>query len=201
MKLAPMKLSPMKLTVALLCLAAPACAAPAPRLVPDRDVSVSYTVHPRDHATVDARVEIEAGGRHLRIASEQLPTAFLVDRPAQTATVLLPMLKLYATVGIGRYDPEETVLRGASFTRHGRRRVAGLACTVWSAVSPQGHAEACITDDGVILAGTAWDAHGEIGSVQASAVQYGALPPVVFRRPDDYRSAGSLPIESLAGMQ
>ena len=186
----------MKLTLALLLASTAAHA--APRLVPERDVTVQYTVTPRDHAPLDVRVAIEGGGRHLRIASADLPTSFLVDRPDGTATILLPMLKLYATVGIGQFDPERTVLRGARFERHGGHSVAGLACTDWTAVSVQGHAEACITEDGVILQGSATDRHGLLGSVRATTVEYAALAPVLFRRPDGYTNAGSLPI---AGFQ
>ena len=120
-----------------------------------------------------------------------------MDRPAATATILLPLLKLYTTVGIGRFDPERSILRGARFERHGERHMAGLACTDWTAVSPQGHASGCITPDGVILAGTAWDGSGELGTVRAATVSYGALPVVLFRRPDGYSNAGAIPLDGL----
>ena len=183
----------------LACLSGGAGAAPAPRLVPLRDVVVDYIVHPRDHDALSVQVSVQAGGAHLRITSPDLPTAFVVDRPAHLATILLPMLKLYATVDIGRDDPQETVLRGARFERHGRGVVAGIACTEWTAISPQGHAGACITDDGVILRGTASDAHGVLGAVLASAVHYGALSPALFVRPDGFHNAGTLPVDGLSG--
>ncbi len=185
-----------KTAVALFVLFAPAVQA-APQLVPTRDVSVEYVVTPRDHRPIAVHVAIEGGGQHLRIAGEDLPTAFLVDRGAGTATILLPLLKLYTTVGIGRFDPERTILRGARFERHGERFLAGLTCTDWSAFSPQGHANACITPDGVILAGTASDRSGELGTVRATTVAYGALAPVLFRRPDGYHDAGAIPLDGL----
>jgi hypothetical protein len=173
-------------------------AAAAPRLVPVRDVTVDYAVHPRDHADVAVQVAVQAGGARLRITSPDLPTAFLVDRPSHVATILLPMLKLYATVGIGQYDVADR-MRDARFERRGRARVAGLGCTEWSAISADGTAQACITEDGVILRGTASDRHGAIGSVLASAVQYGPLPEVLFRRPEDFHNAGTLPVDGLGG--
>ncbi len=188
----------MKRIALLICLATPAFA--APRLVPTRDVAVDYMVEPRDHQAVQVHVEIEGGGTHLRITSPELPTAFLVDRPAETATILLPMLKLYATVGIAKYDPEQNVLRGARFDRHGVRFLNGLACTDWTAFSAQGHASACITDDGVILAGSATDRHGLVGAVHATTVHYRALPPILFRRPDGYNNAGSIPVGVPGGL-
>ena len=186
------------LTAAIACMPAWALAA-TPLLAPTRDVVVDYTVHPRDHADLAVQVSVQAGGAHLRVTSADLPTAFVVDRPAHVATILLPFLKLYATLGIGQYDPQETVLRGARFERHGHSVVAGYGCTDWTAASPRGQAAACITDDGVILRGTAADAHGRLGAVQAINVQYGPLSPELFRRPADYRNAGTLPIDGLGG--
>ncbi len=186
-----------KKAACLLLLLAPPAARAAPPLFPTRDVSVEYVVTPRDHRPIAVHVAIEGGGRHLRIAGEELPTAFLVDRDAGTATILLPLLKLYTVVGIGRFDPERTILRGATFQRHGERSLAGLGCTDWTAVSPQGHATACITPDGVILAGAASDRSGELGRVRATTVDYGALGPVLFRRPDGYHDAGALPLDGL----
>ncbi len=135
---------------------------------------------------------IQAGGVHLRVAGESLPISLLVDRRDGTASILLPVLKLYNTVAIGRYDPERTILRGARFERHGERHLTGLACSDWAASSPQGHASACITQDGVILAGTASDRSGELGTVRATTVVYGTLPPVLFRLPDGYHDAGGM---------
>ena len=182
------------LASALACVPIAAIAA-TPLLAPTRDVVVDYLVHPRDHADLNVQVSVQAGGAYLRITSADLPTAFLVDRPAHVATILLPLLKLYATVGIGRYDPQDTVLRDARFARHGRSVVAGQACTEWTAVSPRGQAAACITEDGVILRGTASDSHGGLGSVQASTVQYGRLPHELFVLPSDYHNAGTLPVD------
>lgn len=186
------------LIAALACLPGAASAA-TPLLAPTRDVVVDYLVHPRDHADLAVQVSVQAGGAHLRITSADLPTAFLVDRPAQVATILLPLFKLYATVGIGAYDPQETVLRSARFERHGMSVVAGHTCTDWTAISPQGQARACITDDGVILRGTASDRHGPLGAVLASTVQYGALSPALFRRPADFHNAGTLPLDGMGG--
>jgi hypothetical protein len=194
-----MKIIHAALAIALSVAGESAAHAAMPLLFPSRDVTVDYTVHPRDNAPLAVRVSIEAGGAHLRITSAELPTAFLVDRPAHTATILLPLLKLYATVGIARFDPQETVLKHAQFQRHGQHHIAGHVCTDWTAFSAQGRAEACITEDGVILSGSAADAQGSLGAVQASTVMYGGLPPVLFRLPAGYRNAGSLPVDGFSG--
>jgi hypothetical protein len=111
------------------------------------------------------------------------------------------MLKMFTTVKIGEYDPQEGVLRGAHFERHGTETIAGRICTDWTAISAQGSAGACITDDGVILRGHAANHHGELGTVMASTVAYGKLPPQVFERPPGFSDAGSLPIGGLAGLK
>jgi len=178
----------------------PACAS-VPRLVPTHDVTVTYNVHPRDHAPLEVRVSIAAGGTRLRITAQDLPTAFLVDRRDHVATILLPMLKMFTTVPIGDYDPQTTILRNAHFERNGTATIAGYPCTNWKAISPQGSAAACITDDGVILRGRATNHHGEIGAVMASTVEYGAIPPEVFQRPRGFSNAGNLPIGALAGLK
>jgi hypothetical protein len=191
----------MQLNLPTLCLsfllscAASASAAVAPRLVPAQDVTVTYSVRPRDHAPLMVQAEIAAGGTRLRITSPDLPTAILVDRPAGRATIMLPMLKLFASVGIGHLDPQRTVLRDARFDRDGQEWVAGLRCTDWTATSSHGRARGCVTDDGVILFGKAADAEGGVATIQATSVRYGPLPPLLFRLPDGYRNAGTLPID------
>jgi hypothetical protein len=169
----------------------------APLLAPLRDVTVTYQVRPRDFSPLIVRVAIAAGGQRLRITAENLPTAFLVDRRAQQALVLLPMLKMYSEMRLKDADPETTVLRHAHFERHGQERIAGLACTDWTAISPDGRAAGCITDDGVILRGRATNHHGEIGTLQASNVEYGTVPADLFAVPSGYTNAGALPLGSL----
>jgi hypothetical protein len=172
-------------------------AAAAPLLAPLRDVTVTYQVQPRDFSPLTVRVAIAAGGQRLRITAENLPTAFLVDRRAQQALVLLPVLKMFSRVKLRDADPENTLLRRAHFERHGQERIAGLACTDWTAISAEGRATGCITDDGVILRGRAINHHGEIGAVQASNVEYGPVPPDLFDVPSGYTSAGALPLSSM----
>jgi len=190
----------MKVVFLALMFATPAVAS-VPLLAPTRDVTVTYNVQPRDHAPLQVRVSIAAGGARLRITAEDIPTAFLVDRREHMATILLPMLKMFATVKIGEYDPQESVLRGAHFERHGTETIAGRVCTDWSAVSAQGAAAACITEDGVILRGHAANHHGELGTVMASTVEYGALPAELFERPRGFTNAGSLPVGGLDGFK
>jgi hypothetical protein len=161
--------------------------AAGPRLLPARDVTVAYQVDVPRGPPIDVRVAIAAGGERLRIVGEDLPTSFLVDRQTETAAIVLPMLKTYTRVSIARYDPTQTVLRGAGFARGRPDNMVGLPCTHWHAHSGQGEADACITADGVILQGSLTsDRKGNVGTVRAVRVDYGALPPAIFAVPDNY---------------
>jgi len=161
-----------------------ATASPAPRLVPDRDVTVEYRLFPPGSPEIPVRAEIAAGGQRLRATSDELPAIIIVNRAAETASLVVPLLRAFARVGIGDYDPETTVLRGASFSRAGQDVVAGQPCARWRAASPHGTASACITADGVILAGTMRsDRRGDLGSLRAVRVSYGALPANAFEIP------------------
>ena len=180
------------LALLLMAAAAPALAQ-APRLVPDRDVTVDYQVEPREAPRQEVRVSIAAGGRRLRISAQDLPATFLIDRETAMATILVPFLKSYTSTSIAHYDLEDTVLRGARFSRLGSEVIAGLPCTDWSAVSDRGHAEGCITRDGVILKGEASDRHGLVGRVMASTVAYGGLDRTAFELPEGYNFVGNLP--------
>lgn len=160
---------------------------PAPVLVPTRDVTVDYTVQPPDRPVLDVQVAVAARGRRLHITGENLPTSFLVDRDSETAAILLPVLRTYTRVNIARYDLGRTVLRGASFVQAGRDQVAGLTCTLWRARSADGTAQACVTDDGVILSGEAYsNRKGALGAIRAQRVHYGTLPAAMFDVPPDF---------------
>jgi hypothetical protein len=179
-------------TVALLAVlaAANAAAEPRPLLVPNRDVTVDYQVAPSGHASIGVRVAIRAGGTKLRITSDTLPTTLLVNRDTEQAAIMLPMLRAYSDVKIGRYDPEHTVLKDASFLRTGRDRVAGHECTVWRSTSKDGTAEACITPDGLILRGAVdSDKRGRQVTVDATRVDFGPIAEAEFEVPPDFQKS------------
>ncbi len=165
-------------------------AAPAPLLAPDRDVTIEYRVSPEGRQAVDVTVAAMAGGRFLRITSDSLPTTILVNRDTGRAAIVLPVLRMYADAKIGKYDPEQTILRGADFSRAGERVIAGRRCIEWHAVSADGQAAACITPDGVILRGIATsNRKGDLGTIEARRVVYGKLAPDVFQVPPDFQKS------------
>ena len=186
-----MRLLPRLAAVLLLCGAA------VPRLVPIRDVTIDYQVHPGDGRPQSVRVSIEAGGSHLRIQGEEIPASIVVDRNAGLAHVMVPLLRAYTSLSIARYDPERTVLRQANFTRAGMEQLSTGRCTDWIARSPSGIATACITEGGVILKGEVSNRHGHVGSVLATAVEYAPLPPWTWGVPADWHDLGPLALDKL----
>jgi hypothetical protein len=169
----------------------------APRLAPVRDVTIDYVVHPGGARPQAVRVAIEAGGAHMRITAQDLPLSILVDRPAGVAHVLVPLLRAYSSVDIGRYDPERGVLRHAAFIRGGTEHLAGGRCTDWRASSPSGTASACITEGGVILKGEFANRHGAGGAVLATGVDYARLPPWTWSLPADWHDMGPVSLDKL----
>ena len=180
----------LKASLALASAVTAAAGQPGPRLFPDRDVTVDYRVSPEGHAPVDVQVAVSAGGRRLHITSADLPTTILVDRDAETADILLPLLRAYAELKIGKYDPERTILRGASFTSAGQRFLDGRSCTEWRAVSHDGQAAACITPNGIILRGAATsNRQGDLGTVEARRITFGPLPQSLFEVPPHFQQS------------
>lgn len=169
---------------------APSAWAARPLLAPVRDVTVTYMVHPGSRAAIPVEVAIAAGGRRLRITSPELPTSILVDRNTESAAILLPLFRAYSTIHIGRYDPQRTFLDRAHFRPLGPARVAGQACTRWEAVSADGRADGCITDDGVIVQGRV-ASHGHDGEaeIEATRVVRGPVAPSEFDIPDGFRES------------
>lgn len=182
-----------------LCAARPAAAAAPPLLFPTHDVTLTYAVTPQGEAPLNVRVAVKAGGRRMRITSDVLPTALIVDRDRETADIMLPMMRMYSELHIARFDPERTVLKDARFAPAGQARVAGRACTEWHAEGPEGRAEACITPDGLILRGSVANGRAQSVSVTALTVQPGPVPVEELTVPPGYQPS---PFHlSLKGMQ
>jgi len=169
--------------------AAQAAGLPGPRpvMTPTHAVTIDYIVTTADTGTLDIRVAALPGAKRMRITSPELPTMLLVNRVTGMADVVLPVLRAYSQLNIRRYDPEQNLLRQASFTRQGAAKIAGRACTRWLAVADGGNAEGCFTADGVLLEGKLTSARqGEELRVIARAVADYAPPPEEFEIPEGF---------------
>lgn len=160
--------------------------------MPDRDVTVDYTLSGPERGPIDIAVGIEAGGIRLRVTSPALPMALVLDRAQGRGLVMLPMLKLYSTVGLGGFGLDGPAIKRLRFERQGQDRVAGHTCTRWTVTAPGGQGHACLTPDGVILAGDSTDHHGTTHSLIATALRYEPLPPALFQLPEGFHQGASL---------
>jgi len=166
----------------------------APLLAPLHDVTIDYSLEPPNHTPIDVVVQAQAGGQKLRVHGENLPVELVIDRAAQVAHIMLPIAAAYANVSIAGQDPQRGVLQHAVFTRHGARRVAGLGCTDWSAIWANGHANACITADGVILEANLISEHHGTTRIVAHRVTEGPISRENFVVPANYTNTGAFPI-------
>ena len=76
-----------------------------------------------------------------------------------------------------------TAPSNGSFARKGTATIAGTACTIYDVVHDGQTATSCITSDGLALRSTSQDGRG----IEATKVEYGALPASYFQAPSDYR--------------
>ncbi len=176
------------LSVLALLLPAAALAAPErPALFPTRDVTVSYQVHASGTDVREATAQIAAGGAHVRIEAPQMAGAMLLDRDANSMTMVLSGLHMYSVMrGRGHMVDEFLLDPRLRFTRAGGGSVAGLPCTDWRVSSPRGQGTGCVTSDGVLLRFDGQDERGRAASLLATGVHYGAIPAASFQPPSGF---------------
>ena len=182
-----MRIVPLPALLALLLPVAAAAAPERPALFPSRDVTVTYQVHASGTDVREATAQIAAGGAHVRIEAPQMAGAMLLDRGANSMTMVLSGLHMYSVVaGRGHMVDEFLMDPRLRFTRAGAGSVAGLPCTDWRVSSPRGEGTGCVTADGVLLRFDGQDERGRAASLLATGVRYGAIPPGSFQPPPGF---------------
>lgn len=180
------------LLVGLGLLAAGATAAQErPRVLPDRDVAVTYRV---EGAAVNVlpggipgalRLSWDADGQRLRAEPEGRTQAVILDLRTPSAQVLDTMLRSAMTLPVRDGDLQPLTLEGARMTRRGTEVVAGLSCTAWTVQSSRGAGTVCLTEDGVALRADG-TVDGRKGAFTATSVAFGPLPDELFRVPPSF---------------
>lgn len=177
--------------LAALLLTAPAAAQPAPRVLPSRDVAVTYRVSGAAATAVPGgipgalRLAWDADSERLRAEADGRTQAALVDLRAQTANVVDSTTRSALALPMRQGDVAAATLRGAKLTRRGRDTVAGLPCTTYAVETARGSGTVCLTEDGVPLSGQG-TVDGRAGSFTATQVAYGEQPEALFRVPSGY---------------
>ncbi|GBQ10561.1 DUF4412 domain-containing protein [Swaminathania salitolerans] len=190
------------LGVAMAGMAAPAFAQQHPRLTPSRDVTVVYSVQPEKlPQPVQATVHFRAEGDKLRIDPANHAGSTILDRPAQMVTLIMNKQKVYTSFS-PKHGLRSPFLLDMSmqFAPDGKGMVAGASCNKWSITSAHGKAEACVTDDGVILSEEGVDSDGLRGKLVAERITYAPLDESLFQPPAGYQKiSAQMPIPHGAG--
>ncbi len=180
--------------LAWLCflLLAPGVGMAQPRLVPAGDVDVTYRL---TGAAMDqipggapdgVRLQWDAADQRLRAEPVGGPVYAITDLMRHIADIVFPAQKSVLELPLRAGDPQ-TLLAGADvrFTRRGTGRVLGMECTEWTVHSRKLDATGCVTADGVVLQAEG-SFNGQRGSLQATALTRGPVPPDRFRPPEQF---------------
>lgn len=170
------------MALAILLLNGVASAEPGPKLIPDRDVDITYRRTPPDEPAFNQRVRWQAGTQLERVDGPR-NSVVIIDHRTHYETLLRRDTRSYLKLAVpagGVLDPTPDV----SWINKGQARVAGLPCTEWQWTSQEddeGHS-LCITDDGVLLR----ERVDGRTVLQARSVKYRKLNPGTFAVPDNY---------------
>ena len=181
------------LATALLA-AAPAAAQDKPKLLPDRDVDLTYTVSAQGTTAAKADKPITQRVRwlaadHMQRIDGPGDTVVLADRATSYITIVSSRTKSYIKLDApagGVFNPDQH----AAFTRGDASSVAKTACTDWKWLDADTKKPRtlCATDDGVVLRMT------EDGRTlaEATAVTYRTVKPQTFQVPHGYEPSPAL---------
>ncbi len=151
-------------------------AAIAPKLLPDRDVKVRYTVTAPGQLPHEYDLLFSAESERLRIDDPVRRLWFLVDLRDARAAMVVPQMHVVVT------DPDVANLaavlqsaKTARFTPMGDATIAGLRCTRYVVFSKQVTGTTCLTRNGIALAVSGKDSHGS-AKVVADSVNETTVP-------------------------
>lgn len=174
---------------ALACLI-PGITLAAPAFLPNRDVSVTYSLATPGQPTQTLQLSYNAAQELARVSSEY-GYYVLANLPAGQAQLVIPAL--HAIIQAPDFSILTTELFEAGdkarFTALGKGHYAGLSCEMYQISDTTGRARACLTADGVALYFSGKDEHGG-ADVTATSVNYAPQPASLFSPP-----AGLTPLD------
>lgn len=178
-----------------------------PRLTPGRDAVIDYVFQPRpteQDIKSGAKADTPVASRHVQVLysgdgglmrinymtgmeGDQSRGAVIINRAAQEVLVIINDRRIYTRL-VQQEGVRNPFLLDMSmqFTKTGSSVVAGQPCTTWQAVSAQGKAETCVTDDGFVLQQDGVDVDGLNGSLRAMKVAYDIVPVSAFQPPSGF---------------
>jgi hypothetical protein len=168
----------------LLVVAAPAYAEDRPQIFPTRDVTVTYETG----AKRDVTVAYSAALHRARLEGMSAQHAYAIVQHDKDQMVLV-MPERQMVMRMPEPPAMKNVISMQAFSnikRAGSATVAGVSCTVWSVHSEDGDGDICVTSDGVLLRARGKDKSGNSSVMQATKVDYHALPSSEFEVPAGY---------------
>ncbi|MGH7050820.1 MAG: hypothetical protein ACREE5_09270 [Acetobacteraceae bacterium] len=176
-----------------------AAAATAPRLLPDRDVKVEYTVTAPGRAPQAYDLSFSAESKRLRIDDPARGLWFLVDLRDASAVIVVPQMHVVVS------EPDLSNLavilhraETARFTPLGEATIAGLRCTRYLVSSQQVSGKACLTRGGIALEVSGEDSRGSAEAIADQVVE-APVPPESLVPPPGFPSL-ALPPGTIAAL-
>lgn len=170
----------------LLAVAAPAHAQDRPQIFPTRDVTVTYDTGSQR----DVTVAYSAALHRARLEGMSAQHAYaIVQHDKDQMVLVMPERQMVMRM------PEPPAMKNmismqafSNIKRAGSATVAGVSCTVWSVHNEHGDGDICVTGDGVLLRARGKDNGGNSSIMQATKVDYHALPASEFEVPAGYHT-------------
>lgn len=183
------------LIAALLLTAPHAHAADTPRYLPGRDVAVVYHVLDAP-AGAPAQITLRyfAVADRLRLDAGQGPY-LLIDRTVERIEMIIPSAHMFLELPKGGGIAQGFVLGDQLHLKRtaATQRILGRSCTVHDVTLEADHATACLSADGLVLAGQGRLPDGRAARIEAVSISFAPQIPGMFSPPDTYRMIGGTP--------
>ncbi len=173
-----------------------------PLFLPTRGVSVTYSLgaDPGHPAQSTRLYYTTSGGGMLRINTPGDAGFTVLDRARNTQMLVIFAKRVYATMTLPPGTENGFILNDTmSYTREGSRTIAGYPCTEWKVTTRGTSGDACVTADGVLLAGSGGQPGGPQTSLTATRVEYGPQNPGLFAPPAGFRELSPQEMEQVLG--
>ena len=163
-----------------------------PRLMPARDVDITYRVSSGEKPVTErvrwlAAGEIERIDPHGKGYLLARSAYMIIDHHSKTADIIDPKTHT-VTVTVNPVAGELAEIENAKLTPLGSATVAKLACQIWRAeISDTVEREICLTEDGVLLRVR----NGDATVLEATAVKYHHISSKLFDIPADYKAGAN----------
>ncbi len=174
--------------IVMIAISAALAAGDKPPAMPSRDATVLYQVKAQGRSQL-VRVYFGRHGDLLRSDGPNGVGDTVLDRATGTLTVVMNDQRVFIVIPSKGpiadpflLDPSDAYQRAGS-----TETIAGLACDDWLVTAPKGHASACVTADGLLLAASGVDGTGAAGEVRATSVSTAQLSPDIFAPPPGYQ--------------